>query len=271
MAKRDVSNLICYCGSGKKFKKCCMETELGLLFNSETVRYLSDVQQKTKREICFEFDPPMNPGMSAAFSFKNGKINIGLSRKFLNSGRDISQSIAHEATHGLLLFGEKYGFPKIKEGVLINKEEANLSSIVTMIDDIVDNYIIYQQGFGPFHEHYINTVKNETESIKKGLDPYVSMKIVGPIFYKRFKTSRYVMAWAFLEFFSIDNNIKETLESYCDSFKEHLVDEYVFSEKNIEIIKNNDIFTRDGHDIILKEIIKLWDLDKKIELNWMMG
>jgi hypothetical protein len=265
----------CPCGSHKKYKKCCLgKSEKEAMILGESIKsdlpekvkeFLSKVEKETQKNIIFKVVPSLPAGMAIGVSFEGKNIIIDIVLKLFTSKTDLHRSLAHEATHGLLLFGKGYQTLVPKNGAIVNTEETELRNIlVTMIDDIVVNYIIKQEGFAPFSEKYIPIVKKEIEFINQKKDFYASQYQIGSVFHSKFKILRYIMAWAFIEYFKLDAHTVSILKEYLDCFKDNSPKEYEECEEIIKLLETHDIFLPDNHKIVCERITKLWGLDEKM-------
>ncbi len=228
--------------------------------------YLKKVEKETSKPIKILKSRELGlKGMLSAFRYHPDQIVIIIKEGVNRSEPDMVRSIAHEATHGYLIFKLGYCRPVFKE----NTSETimkNAHLVFTMMDDIVVNKIIQENGFPPFGSEYLVSVNFETESALNGENIYEKFS-EDPIFDSILMVSRYIIAWSFIEFYDIGKNEKEDIKRYLTSFENNFKEEMGFVSKIIDIIKNNDIFISSGHCQAIEEILDLWDIKKFLKLE----
>lgn len=228
--------------------------------------YLKKVEKETSKPIkILKSDELGLKGMLSAFRYHPDQIIIIIKEGVKRSEPDMARSIAHEATHGYLIFKLGYCRPVFKKNSPANLMK-NTHLVFTMMDDIVVNKIIQKNGFPPFGSEYLVSVKYETESALKGENIYKKFS-EDPIFNLILMISRYIIAWSFIEFYDIGKNDKDIIIRYLSAFESNFVDEMVLVSKIKDIIKNNDIFVSSGHCQAIEEILDLWDLRKSLEMQ----
>lgn len=230
--------------------------------------YFEEISQKTDRTINIK---PCNDlglsGMTCAFEEHPTEILILYDPIKYNSQQDLEQSLAHEATHGLLFYGENYS--KFKPETDLNETEAQIVIILgTMIDDIVVNKIIHEKGFELYAPAYLDMVKKETSSARKGKDIYkeysydISVK-------EKFMVFRYILAWSFIEYFDLNKNARRFIEKFLQSFEKAYPGQFILAEKVKRLLKSNDVFTPKGHFAVMNECLILWEMNKKIGMEFI--
>jgi hypothetical protein len=218
--------------------------------------YLDKIKKETKRDIVInEVDDKNMYGMSAAHEVHPIQIHILLA-KTQHSIPQMEQSIAHEATHGLLIYKEKYLVPMAN-----NNKSVNL--LATMVDDIIVNKIIYENGFNPFAYVYLNTVQEEIKALRKSRDYYKNLGD-DEEFKNKFKTFRYIIAWGFVQYYDLESWQRKILKKFLKTV-ELSCPELLTDIRQIKdsIIRNN-IFEQEGHDKALREIADIWGLKELI-------
>ena len=228
--------------------------------------YLKKVEKETSKPIKILKSKELGlKGMLSAFRYHPDQIVIIIKEGVNRSEPDMVRSIAHEATHGYLIFKLGYCRPVFKE----NTSETimkNAHLVFTMMDDIVVNKIIQENGFPPFGSEYLVSVNFETESALNGENIYEKFS-EDPIFDSILMVSRYIIAWSFIEFYDVGKNEKEDIKRYLTSFESNFNEEMGFVSKIKDIIKNNDIFISSGHCQAIEEILELWDIKKFLKLE----
>lgn len=228
--------------------------------------YLREIESETGRQIEFVFTDKLGlPGMSAAFVENPSLIVVLLASGSQVTDRRLEHSIAHEVTHGLLLYKLGYSRP-VPKCRLYDKDKRNLSLVCTMIEDIVVNKIIHEAGFSPFSPDYLAVVRRETKSARSGVDHY-HIYSADPQFKTRFMVFRYIMAWGFTQYFDLETNARTTIVTFMDSFDKSFPEKSAIAGEIRELVLQNDIFTAAGHYIVVGEVLKLWHLENLVELE----
>ena len=178
---------------------------------------------------------------------------------------EIEYSIAHEITHGLLIYKEGY-CQAVFQRPASNNERHAVSLLLTMVDDIVVNKIISDNGFPPFSPSYLSMVKEEIRSAQKGIDIYTRIAN-DPRVKNSYMVSRYITAWGFLEYFALERDERYALRTFLKSFQEFYPDLYEMAEQIKAIIIHNDIFTPRGHRKTIEQILNLWGLYNLVKLE----
>ena len=198
-------------------------TEFGFPFclPQKLSMYLETIEIETGRKIQFRFTGDVGlPGMSAAFQESSSNILVYLPEGIKKLTPELEHSIAHEVTHGLLLYKLGYCRPVPKQH-LYGIDAKNISLVCTMIDDIIVNKKIDEAGFSPFSPVYLDMVKKETKAARNGIDCYRQFS-GDPVFKPRFMVFRYITAWAFTKYFSLKPSemgiIGKFLKTFSKSF-----------------------------------------------------
>ena len=135
-----------------------------------------------------------------------------------------------------------------------------------MLDDIVVNKIIQDEGFEPYSEVYPSMVLKEAIALNKGKNFY-KMFNSDPIFKNRFITFRYVLAWGFNEYYTINNNLRVDIKKYIKAVKKQYKELAVSCTRITDSIKTNNIFKPEGHKKICEDVLGMWELKELIELE----
>lgn len=226
--------------------------------SSEIKSYLDMVENKTKFNIAITATSFLQNGMPAVFSYnlENKDMNITLVLERIKNNEDLNYYIIHEATHGLLFFGQD--FANLKGFVAVTEKEKCLRDLLmTMVDDIVVNSICDKYGVGPFPSVYLEVVEREIKQINENNYNHPS----------KYKVSRYISAWSFIEYFNLDQNNISILQEYLNVFQAKFNDEYHECREIIKIIQKNDIFSPNGNSAICEGVAKLWGLNEKMKMT----
>jgi hypothetical protein len=230
------------------------------------ISYLKKIEKETSKPIkILESNDLGLKGMLSAFRYHPDQIIIIIKKGVKRSDPDLVRSIAHEATHGYLIFKLGYCRPVFKDNASENHMK-NAHLIFTMMDDIVVNKIIQENGFPPFGSEYLVSMNFETKSALKGENIYQKFS-EDPIFDSILMVSRYIIAWSFIEFYNIGENEKEAIKRYLTTFESNFPEEMGLVSKIKYVIKNNDIFIASGHCQAIEEILDLWDIKKFLKLE----
>lgn len=227
--------------------------------------YLSKIQNETGRKIVFERTNRIRSGM--AFRHHPNYVLVGIASTF-DMKHDISRterSIAHEVTHGFLIYRKGYCHPVFKRSATHN-EKGYVDVLWTTSTDIAVNKIVHEEGFPLFSPVYIGEVKKETNSLRKGEDHY-RMFSYDPLLRDRFMVSRYILAWGSLKYFSLEPSVHQTIEEFLKTFAEKCLKQFEMASQVRTIFLQNDIFTAEGHNNVMKGLVKLWGLEDLVELK----
>jgi hypothetical protein len=136
-------------------------------FSNKLSNYLAKIKSQTGREIKLEFTTDLGP-TRVRFGFKHHPSHIII---IVRKGTDIStpdseRSIAHEVTHGFLLY--KLGYHRIDPRHPLSASRAQQITLInTMIDDMVANKTIQQEGFAPYSSRYVEALKKEINAARQ--------------------------------------------------------------------------------------------------------
>jgi len=134
-----------------------------------------------------------------------------------------------------------------------------------MVEDIVVNKIIQQEGFDPFGLNYLTVVQQETKSARKGRDHYRQYK--DPLLRHRIMVFRYILAWGYLQYFDLETYTRRTLSKFLKAFDSSFPEQFKMANQAKQIILENDIFTPTGFQNVVERILALWELDHLVEVN----
>jgi hypothetical protein len=241
-------------------------TEFGLPFElpQKLSVYLETTERETGRKIQFQFADDVGlSGMSAAFQDSPSNILVYLPKRIKKLTPEIEHSIAHEVTHGLLIYKLGYCRPFPKQPIY-PIDIKNISLVGTMIDDIIVNKKISEAGFSPFAPIYLYVVKEEIKAAKDGIDYYRQFS-GDPVFKFRFMVLRYITAWAFTKYFNLKPSEIGIIGKFLKTFSKSFPTEYDMASNIKGLIIENDIFTVGGHRKVVEGIYKLWHLEALVE------
>lgn len=238
-------------------------------FSSKLTEYLKKVETETGRRIKFLESSNLGiKGITAAYRYDPQYILIIINRKNPRSPEDVERSVAHEATHGYII--HKLGFCRsdFHENIA-DDYKRDVQLLFTMVEDIVVNKIIEDNGFPPFGHEYLPMVREEIRIAHRGEE-------AGESFYQRFTDdprleallmiSRYIIAWGFLKYYALEPNQSELIGEFTKTFQEFYPDYYKFASQIENIIEQNDIFRGYEECKAIQEILELFKLVDGVEL-----
>jgi len=219
-------------------------------FSEKLREYLTKIETETGRKVRILESPHLGlKGMWAGFRYHPDFIIIIIRSGINKPDETLERSIAHEATHGYILFKENYCMAEFDESITDN-DRRDIQLIFTMVDDIVVNKIIFQNGFMPFGSEYLDVVQKEIDAMISGQDFYRQFSD-DLLFDDLLMISRYIVAWGFLEYFDLNTEAYELIKKFITVFKYSYPMQYRIADKIRQIIIKNDILP-------VKAIVKPW-------------
>lgn len=235
-------------------------------FSNKLTDYLKKIETETGKEVKILESPYLGlKGMWAGFRYHPDFIVVIIRSDIIKIDETLERSIAHEATHGYILFKKGYCMAEFFESTGEN-DKKDVQMIFTMVDDIVVNKIISKNGFTPFGTEYLAVVQKEIDSMLEGVDFYRQFSD-DLLFDDLLMITRYIIAYGFLEYFELDNSAYDTLKKFTNVFKDTYPLQYKIANQIKQIILNNDIFTSSGHCKAMNLILKLLKFDKLVEIT----
>jgi len=238
-------------------------------FSVRLKEFLNKIETETGHQIKFMESSNLGiKGITAAFQYHPQYILIVLDQEYPRQPVDIERSIAHEATHGYILY--KLGFCRTKFNPGVSDEyKRNVQLVLTMVEDIVVNKIILEYGFSPFGHEYLPMVREEIKIARRGEE-------AGEKFYHKFALtphleallmiSRYIIAWGFLKYYRLKDEDQKLIEEFTSTFEMFYPDYYQYAVKIKDIIGVRDIFKGEQECEAVWEILKLFKMDQGVKL-----
>jgi hypothetical protein len=227
--------------------------------------YLLKIEDETGRKIMIIRGHVGLPGMPASFRQHPSDIIIAIASSIDINNPNLEHTFAHEATHGFLIYKKGYYKPVFKRTA--NSIESKIVSILfTMIDDIVVNKIISEEGFSSFASKYFSILKIETLAAQWGKDPYKAYAS-DPLLRSRFMAYRYISAWGFLTYLNPEPLNIQIIMDFLKSFEKTHPKETKMAKQIQSLILQHDIFTPEGHFTLMKKLLKLWELQDLVTLE----
>lgn len=235
--------------------------------SQKLLSYLRVVEKEAGRPVNLEIVPHVGlSGMNFAFRPHPSVIQIHIVLPYNGTMEDFEQSIAHEATHGLLIYGKGYLSVSPLRPLTLT-EAFSLSTMGTMIDDVAVNTIIKQLGFAAYGGVYMGMVRKETKATQ---DRDASIyQNTGPdaLSRRRFMIYRYMAAWACIRYYGPNLNERNTLTKFRKVFARAYRDLATEAQKIQRLFEQNDIFTPEGHRLISIGVLTLWDIVDAVRLK----
>lgn len=238
-------------------------------FSDKLRNYLEKIERETGKEVRVLESPHLGlKGMWAGYRYHPDFIIVIIRSGIEKTNETIERSIAHEATHGYILFKMNYCRADFKPEMTEN-EKKDVQMIFTMVDDIVVNKILSENDFNPFGEEYLAIVQKEIDSMITGVDFYRQFSD-DLLFDDLLMITRYIVAWGFLEYFELSNESYDILNKYVLVFEDTYPLQYHIASKIKKIINDNDIFSSERHCQAMIEILtllKFYDLVEIVNSN----
>jgi len=250
-------------GGGLKLKRRCLEMKL----SDKAKKFLKRIEKETGREIIVERKSKSEMGGFPAYFEPDRKNFVIQIREDIEEDTESFQNmIIHEAIHGLLIYAKGYYHPEPKSAS-INELKLILVLLASLVDDIVVHRITHDEGFKINWDEYLRMVKIEIKVARGGKEMYKTVSS-DPLVRSKFKVLRYVVAWGCLKYLKLRPKPKRILKRFLKAFEERYLDEFKMAKKIIEVITQNNIFTKDGQKEVIRQIWRLWDLEESTELKY---
>jgi len=239
--------------------------------SKKLANYLNKIRNETGHEIAIEWSKP-GPGIPVSgvpgrFLYDPSCILILMNSdiaRFL-SDSEIEEVIAHEATHGFLIH-KKGHCPHVLKHPASDIEEMYTSLLFSMVDDIVVNTILQEEGYSPLPNVYLYMVRKETISVRKEEDYYEEYSY-DPLLKDRFMVFRYITAWGYLNYFDLKSHDRRTIKKFTKTFENKCPKQFEMASQVKKVILQNDILTVEGRNSAMRELLKLWNLEDLVELK----
>ncbi|MFX0141058.1 MAG: hypothetical protein ACFFDN_45895 [Candidatus Hodarchaeota archaeon] len=178
--------------------------------SSKLKKYLRYIERETGRQIKFQHAPYLDskrPTACFPLSPPDGYIIIQYSLEEKYEER----TIAHEATHGYLIFKE--GYCRVLEA----PDEYVKSNIISMLNSTIADILIEKkleaEGFSPYSPTYIPYLKEKIGELKENIDFYARGFKDDDIKDMAY-TVNYVVNWSYLKYFNFIDKEKKIIQNF---------------------------------------------------------
>lgn len=224
--------------------------------------YLGRIQEQTGREVVIREDHHRLTADSPGSFLPHPEYLLVLVRAgWRGDGPELERLIAHEATHGLLIYGRGYSSLKLTghdSGGLVRL-------VVTMVDDIVVNRLIQEGGFPPFHSSYLETVRRASEATRQGKG--ICTRFSDPRMRDRYMVFSYILAWGFSAYCELAPEELRVIGEFLQLFAESYPEQYQIASQVRAALEENDVFHPAGHRAATERLLDLWGLRHLVELK----
>ena len=235
-----------------------MDESIRSVFATKLLKYIEYVECQTKRQVKLEYVDGFNlSGTSFGFRLDPHYLCVGVLSGNNLQDYKAERSIAHEITHGLLIYGLGYYALTAKE--CASDEDIQYLSLLSIIDDIVVNKIIQEHGFPALGSTYYEMLNREIQAARHGVEIYDSS--YPTLFKRRYMALRYILAWGASEYNELDPTHHNLIAEFLRVFQKAFSRQYMVARDIEELIRKNDIFEAIGHKKTIETILQDWNLD----------
>jgi len=237
-------------------------------FSQRLLSTLDAIEKEAKRKVRIEQVPSVGlQGMNFAFRPHPTLIHVLVVLPYDRTIDDFEQCIAHEATHGLLLYGKGHCHPEMIRQ-LTPTEGFSLNTLNTMIEDVAVNKIIEDRGFLPVGSIYFDMMRRETAAAKnRDISMYRNSGAPDQVAMNRFMIFRHVLAWTSFRYYKLKLAEKKTINDFRKAFAQAYRPLDMEAVQIQRLFEENDVLTPEGHEVIMKGVITLWGLDNAVILK----
>jgi hypothetical protein len=225
--------------------------------------YVAKVEKESGRPTCIIRQLHLSLPTGAEWRDDRVYNLIVIEPRFDISDPGNEQGIAHEITHGRLIYGKHYPTYRISDSAR-PEERRSVNLLLSTIADAVVNKTIQAEGFTPFPAGYLGVVKGEAAAALAGQNVYVSM-FPDSSFRSKFIAARYLVAWSFLEYCALSVNEKDGLESFLRASEREYPSEIEIAKQVQVAMEHHDIFRSEGYRQAVTESLRAWKLDQFVQ------
>jgi len=234
---------------------------------SKLKAYKAKIESETLRKVIIEPVPKPYIANGEIFAFRphHSNISVYYAQYAQITEAEFEYDFAHEMTHGYLLYCLRYHTARRKD-YKTDFEGHSVGLISNTIDDIVVHKILQEEGFGAFSPTiYLRTIREETESIPSGAKIYNTVS-QNALDRNRFMVLRYIIAWGHTRYCDLEPSSLIIIKKFINVFEKHLPEQHTMAKPIKQLLLDNDIFSVEGHLIILQGALSSWNLKDSVEL-----
>ncbi len=230
-------------------------------FSSKLLAYIDKVESATRRQIKIEF---VNPNDFGTYGESFGHridptfLYVGIEQGTKTDDLRAERSIAHEITHGLLNYGLGYCTLNMKQTA--TDDEWRQLCALSVVDDIVVNKFIQDEGFSPIGNNYHLMIKKEIQAARYKDDSLWSNPSNGLFYNRRYMALRYILAWGMKQYCQIEPDLQGKIDEFLKLFQKAFPMPFAIASDIRDLIIKNDIFQASGHRIVIEKLVKEWNL-----------
>ncbi|MDP8211662.1 MAG: hypothetical protein P9X22_00020 [Candidatus Zapsychrus exili] len=247
-----------------------MDKDIILLRLRDCIKnFLVDIEKQTRLSIEFE---SLDSCVVAEYKFIPSSTAI---IRLRDGWEDVD--LAHELTHMKLELVDKFSILAWRSGVSQSEAiERAFGRIRTYVDDVVvyarlasENYIIDGEVFKAnlFDDLYTKVPRYLKQLRLKSNDGMAHLDDIG--YGDLCRSSFLVHAELLLKFYSVElsDEHRKKAKRFIEAFRLYLSPEAEKADKILDLFKENDVQTIDGHKTILNEWMKMEKLDKFVGIS----
>ena len=226
-------------------------------------RYLRSIEKETGRRIIVQQDREgFTHDSPGAFVPHPAYLVIVVRPGWDKAQEEFERLIAHEATHGLLLYGRGYSSYR----VIRPHRARQVGLVATMLEDIVVNKLIQDEGFPPFQPSYLRMLDRAEEAARSGRG-ICARFAREPSYRSRFMVFHYILAWGLSRHCRLTGEEAQTIRGFLKALEATCPQEFREARRIKHIISRNDIFTPAGHRAAVEKILRVWGLEDSVVLE----
>lgn len=220
----------CPCGSGKKYKKCCLGQLPPVTLSSDALKKKQYIEKRTGNKVVFDVNPNIN--FDALIDFPNWRDTLNLPKIIIKPSID-DFHILHELIHLEKFFVDQYS--------IIATNDRSLHPVTKIFKDIPEDYVVhkilrYEYGLNPIEKRWFagkDNLRLPNEEVEANLINY----------------------HAFCEFCPEYNDEFSSFYEDCRSQKNSAV---LMAEKAIKALKNMNYQEKDSYNQCADEFIRIF-------------
>lgn len=197
-------------------------------------------------------------GMPAVLQPRSAEIVIYVRQGLDLKSPVLERAVVHELTRSRLLYARGYGLLEPTDSVN-ESEKQSLIVLGTMVDDIIINTIMQQEGYAPYDAIYMEEMAREVRSANAGKDHYAQFSF-DPLFKMRFMIFRYILAWGTQQYLIVTPHESRRITRFLQTFAKTYSETWQAALRVQNLFTTHDAFTAQGHKQIVEGILADWNL-----------